>query len=85
MFSKRANWQGTAIGIVSATVVTLVCWIFSLVHPYFYLAIAIVASIAIGYVASLFFPPPTKEQLDGLTIYDRHRDQSPPIEVERLA
>lgn len=85
MFTKRANWQGTAIGIVSATVVTLVCWIFSLVHPYFYLAIAIVASIAIGYIASLFFPPPTKEQLDGLTIYDRHRDQSRPIEVERLA
>lgn len=85
MFTKRANWQGTAIGIISATVVTLVCWVFSLVHPYFYLAIAIVASIAIGYVASLFFPAPTREQLDGLTIYDRHRDKSPPIEVERLA
>jgi Na+/proline symporter len=85
MFTKRANWQGTAIGIVLATIVTAVCWIFGLVHPYFYLAIAIVASIVIGYVASLFFPPPRKDQLDGLTIYDRRRDDSPPIEVERLA
>lgn len=85
MFTKRANWQGTAIGIIAATVFTLVCWIFSLVHPYFYLAIAIVSSIVIGYVASLLFPPPTKEQLDGLTIYDRRRDETPPIEVERLA
>jgi SSS family solute:Na+ symporter len=85
MFTKRANWQGTAIGIVLATIVTMVCWLFSLVHPYFYLAIAIVASIVIGYVASLLFPPPRPEQLDGLTIYDRRRDQSPPIEAERLA
>lgn len=83
MFTKRANWQGTAIGIVSATVLTLVCWLFSLVHPYFYLAIAIVASIAIGYVASLFFPPPRAEQLKGLTIYDKR--PRPDLEVERLA
>ncbi len=83
MFIKRANWQGTAIGIVSATVLTLVCWLFSLVHPYFYLAIAIVASIAIGYVASFFFPPPRAEQLKGLTIYDKR--PRPDLEVERLA
>ncbi|BBB14321.1 sodium:solute symporter [Sphingopyxis sp. FD7] len=83
MFTKRANWQGTAIGIVAATVLTLVCWLFSLVHPYFYLAIAIVASIAIGYVASLFFPAPRPEQLKGLTIYDKR--PRPDLEVERLA
>lgn len=83
MFTKRANWQGTAIGIISATVLTLICWMFRLVHPYFYLAIAIVSSIAIGYVASYFFPPPGPEQLKGLTIYDKR--PRPDIEVERLA
>lgn len=69
MFSTRANWQGVAIGIVAASLITLVAWIFGLVHPYFYLAIAIVSSIAIGYIASLFFPPPRKEQLYGLTVF----------------
>ncbi len=82
MFTKRANWQGTAIGIITASVVTLVCWIFALVHPYFYLAIAIAASIAIGYVASLFFPPPRPEQLAGLTVFDRHGRAT--IEAERV-
>jgi len=70
MFTRRSNWQGVAIGIASASVITLVCWIFGLVHPYFYLAIAIVMSIVIGYAASFFFPPPSAEQLAGLTLYD---------------
>jgi Na+/proline symporter len=69
MFTMRANWQGVAIGIVAASLITLLAWIFGLVHPYFYLAIAIVCSIVIGYVASLFFPAPRREQLEGLTVY----------------
>lgn len=69
MFTTRANWQGTAIGIVGASVITLVAWIFGLVHPYFYLAIAIGSSIVIGYLASLFFPAPSREQLYGLTVF----------------
>jgi SSS family transporter len=70
MFTRRSNWQGVAIGIVSASIITLICWIFDLVHPYFYLAIAIVMSIALGYIASFFFPPPPAECLTGLTVYD---------------
>lgn len=70
MFTRRSNWQGVAIGIVSASLITLACWIFGLVHPYFYLAIAIVMSIVVGYIASLFFPPPPAECLAGLTVYD---------------
>ncbi|MEO6581512.1 MAG: sodium:solute symporter [Sphingomicrobium sp.] len=70
MFTRRSNWQGVAIGIVSASVITFICWIFSLVHPYFYLAIAIVMSIVVGYAASFLFPPPPAEKLAGLTLYD---------------
>lgn len=70
MFTRRSNWQGVGIGIVGAALITLVCWIFGLVHPYFYLAIAIVMSIVIGYIASLFFPPPPPECLSGLTVFD---------------
>jgi SSS family transporter len=70
MFTRRSNWQGVAIGTISASLITLACWIFGLVHPYFYLAIAIVMSIVVGYVASLFFPPPPAECLSGLTVFD---------------
>jgi len=69
MFTTRANWQGTAIGIIAASIITLVCWIFGLVHPYFYLAIAIVTSIVIGYLASFLFPAPGPEKLKGLTVF----------------
>ena len=86
MFTTRANWQGTAIGIVAASIITLVAWIFGLVHPYFYLAIAIVASIVIGYLASFFFPPPRREQIDGMTVFTGGgRKERPDIEPERVA
>ncbi|MFC3579266.1 sodium:solute symporter [Sphingomonas hylomeconis] len=86
MFTVRANWQGTAIGIVGASLLTLFAWIFGLVHPYFYLAIAIVASIVIGYIASFFFPPPSAEQIDGLTVFTGGgRKGRADIEPERLA
>jgi SSS family solute:Na+ symporter len=68
MFTRRANWQGVAIGIVAASVITLVVWLFGLIHPYLYLALAIAASIGVGYVSSWFFPPPA-QSLDGLTIF----------------
>ncbi|MHA6723959.1 sodium:solute symporter family transporter [Sphingomonas sp. RS2018] len=86
MFTVRANWQGTAIGIVGAAVLTLIAWIFALVHPYFYLAIAIVASIVIGYIASFFFPPPTRGQIDGLTVFTGGgRRGNANVQPERLA
>lgn len=86
MFTTRANWQGTAIGIVGASLLTLVVWIFGLVHPYFYLAIAIVASIVIGYLASFFFPAPTAKQIDGLTVFTGGgRKGQANLKPERLA
>lgn len=68
MFTRRANWQGVAIGIAASIVLTLVVWTFRAVHPYYYLAISIALCIVVGYLASLFFPAPT-QSLDGLTIY----------------
>lgn len=75
MFTRRANWQGVAIGIVAASLLTLAVWILGLIHPYWYLALAIMASIVIGYLASLLFPPPS-HSLEGLTIYDKARKQA---------
>lgn len=68
MFTRRANSPGVAIGIGASICLTLVAWWFKLVHPYFYLAISILLCIAIGYLASLFFPAPARS-LKGLTIY----------------
>jgi len=68
MFTTRANSAGVAIGVAGSVAITLVCWSMSLVHPYFYLAISIALCIVIGYVASLFFPAPTRS-LEGLTIH----------------
>ena len=70
LFTTRANWQGVAIGIVLASIITLVVWLFGLIHPYLYLALAIASSIGIGYLASLLFPPP-RHSLEGLTIFSR--------------
>lgn len=68
MFTRRANSQGVAIGIVTAIVLTFVAWWFDLVHPYFYLAISILVCVVVGYLASLFFPAPARS-LEGLTIH----------------
>jgi len=68
MFTRRANTQGVVIGVASSITLTTVAWSMKLVHPYFYLALSILLCIVIGYVASLFFPPP-KQSLKGLTIY----------------
>jgi SSS family transporter len=79
MFTRRANWQGVAIGIGCSIAITTFAWSISLVHPYFYLAISILLCICIGYVASLFFPAPSPQSLVGLTIFEGR--QSP----ERVA
>lgn len=68
MFTRRANAPGVAIGIGASLVLTFAIWLLDIVHPYYYLAISILFCIVIGYVASLFFPPPQRS-LKGLTIY----------------
>jgi len=68
LFSKRANWQGAVVGVAASFVITFVAWIFNLVHPYFYLPLATLSCIVVGYVGSYFFPAP-QQSLEGLTVY----------------
>jgi solute:Na+ symporter, SSS family len=77
MFTRRANWQGVAIGIAVAIVLTTLAWSMGLVHPYFYLAISILLCIGVGYAASLFFPAPSAHSLVGLTIYEQRVPGAP--------
>ncbi len=68
MFTRRANWQGVLIGMVASVLMTFAAWSVNLVHPFIYLAIAILFSIVFGYIGSLFFPAPAPESLEGLII-----------------
>lgn len=76
MFTRRANSAGVAIGIGCSIVLTTLAWSFSLVHPYFYLAISIMLCIIFGYLASLLFPAPTRS-LAGLTIFKSEPPATP--------
>ena len=67
MFTRRANWQGVAIGVSISIVVTLVAWMGDMVHPYFYLPLSVCVCIVTGYAASWLFPAPGS--LHGLTVY----------------
>ena len=69
MFTRRANWQGVAIGVALSITLTTIAWALGLVHPYFYLGISIMLCIVIGYLASWLFPAPDPRALAGLTIY----------------
>ena len=71
MFTRRANWQGVAIGVGVSITLTTIAWTMKLVHPYFYLAISILLCIVVGYLASWFFPAPSAKSLEGLTIYEK--------------
>jgi Na+/proline symporter len=81
MFTRRANWQGVAIGIAASITLTTIAWSMKLVHPYFYLAISILICIVVGYAASWLFPPP--KQITGLTIYES-KVAAVPVATERL-
>jgi len=73
MFTKRANWQGAMIGVAASIALALTAWTYDAVHPIFYLLIANLTTIVVGYVASLLFPAPSQSLL-GLTIYTPRKD-----------
>lgn len=70
MFTRRANWQGAAIGVLASIVITFASWRLGLVNAVFYQTLAIFSCIIVGYLGSFLFPPP-QQSLLGLTVYDR--------------
>ena len=76
MFTRRANWQGVLIGMIVSFVVTFAVWWAHLVHPFLYLGVSILVSIVVGYVASYFFPAPSEESIEGLTILTPRRKKT---------
>ncbi len=72
LFTKRTNWQGAFIGVGASIVLTFLAWQAKLVHPYFYLPVATLTCVIVGYLTSLCFPAPT-QSLQGLTIFTPRR------------
>jgi len=68
IFTKRANWQGAMIGVAVSIVLTLFAWTQDAVHAVFYILIANLTTITVGYFSSYLFPAP-QQSLLGLTIY----------------
>lgn len=79
IFTRRANWQGAFIGVSASLVLTFTAWMLNLVHPYFYIVIANLSCITVGYASSYLFPAP-QQSLLGLTVYTPRRE---PVVVER--
>jgi Na+/proline symporter len=72
MFTRRANWQGALIGIVTSIVVTLLVKAYTDIHVLLYVGVAVFTCVVVGYVVSLFFPT-QESRLKGLTVYRQDR------------
>ena len=66
MFVKRANWQGTLIGLLLAFGPVLYLKFGTEVTFTLYGISGVTGSLVLGVVASLFFPPPPAHKTDGL-------------------
>jgi SSS family transporter len=67
MLTNRTSAGGALIGWIGGFVATLVVCFGTRVSFLWYAMIGCLATMVIGYVASLFSTPPTNQQLDGLT------------------
>jgi SSS family transporter len=68
MFTRRANWQGAAVGIVVSIFVTLAVRRYTDIHVLLYGGVAIITCIVVGYLVSLFFPT-QDSHLKNLTVF----------------
>ena len=72
--SDLANGWGALLGAVSSIGITAAVKAYTDIHFMAYGAVAIIACIAIGYVASLILPHRAVD-LDGLTIYTMREER----------
>ena len=68
LLTRRANAPGVAIGLLASVAVTFAVKSYTATNVFLYTSVAVGSCIAVGYIASLLFAPPSKP-LDGLTIY----------------
>ena len=76
MFTRRANWQGCAIGVVASIVLTVLAKLYTPWHVMTYIVVSVGGCMIAGYLGSLLFPPPA-QSLRGLTIFDQLKEPLP--------
>lgn len=71
---RRANAQGALLGLAAGGLA--LAWIFpSAINYWWYGAFTCIPTLAVGAAASLLFPPPAREQLDGLLLGQRQHSE----------
>lgn len=77
ILSRRATARGALIGWLAGVALLLPIGFASEVSFLWYAMIGCLATMAVGYLASLFEPPPSRERLAGLTWETRSDDPDP--------
>jgi SSS family solute:Na+ symporter len=72
LLTRRANAPGVAIGLVASIGITFAIKHYTATNVFLFTSVAVGSCMGVGYVASLFFPPPARS-LDGLTVYALRR------------
>lgn len=68
LLTRRANAPGVAIGLLASIVITFAVKYYTDTNVFLFTTVAVGSCMGVGYVASLFFPPPARP-LIGLTIH----------------
>ena len=68
IFTRRATAAGAWLGVLGGGAILVYAAFFTRIHGLMYAAIGIIATFAVGYVASLVLPAPSGD-LSGLTMY----------------
>jgi Na+/proline symporter len=71
ILTKKANAVGGLCGAIFGFLAVLSVLLWTNVHEFLFAMIGTLVTMASGYAVSLLFPPPTEDQLTGLTWYDR--------------
>jgi SSS family solute:Na+ symporter len=76
LLTRRANTPGVAIGLLASVAATFAVKSYTATNVFLYTSVAVGSCMIVGYVASLFFAPPT-QPLAGLTIHTLPRKSDP--------
>jgi Na+/proline symporter len=68
LLTRRANAPGAAIGLLASIAITFAVKHFTSTNVFLFTTVAVGSCMAVGYFASLLFPPPP-HPLNGLTIH----------------
>ncbi|KAB2913176.1 MAG: sodium/solute symporter [Dechloromonas sp.] len=69
IFSRRANGTGAMIGALASAIVLYLVQQNTNLHFFLYAAVGIITCVWVGWLASLCFPSPARQDLKGLTIF----------------